>query len=229
MPQQEIKLYRYSGACSFAPHVLLRHLGVPFHDVVMRVGSDGLEPADGSLTHAEYLQIHPSGYVPALTVDGRAVTEMPAVLTMIAHLAPDREAGLRLLGKTDTDKVDVVHWMAWLSGTLHSVGFGTTMRPERFVGDKADAYPAVQAKGRSIIAASFERIDQKLRGKTYAVGDYLTVVDFNLYFFWRWGMMYDMPMAEKYPNWAKVLKRLEELEAIRKAMEVEGFDLYFGQ
>ena len=224
---QEIKLYRYDGACSFAPHALLRHLAVPFHDVKMKEGPNGVVPADGSFTRAEYLQIHPSGYVPALTVDGHAVTEAPAVLAMIARLAPDREQGLRLLGETDLEQAEVIHWMAWLSGTLHSQGFAMYWRPERFVKDKTDYYPAVKQRGAEIIKASFERIEKRLLGKSYAVGDHLTLADFNLYFFWGWGKQQGFSMDENYPNWGKVLKRVEELEGVRKAMEVEGFSLYF--
>ncbi|RYP22850.1 hypothetical protein DL765_001446 [Monosporascus sp. GIB2] len=223
----QVKLYRKDGACSFAPHALLRHLSIPFQDVPMRAGEDGYEAADGSFTHTEYLSINPTGYVPALAVDGEIVTEMPAVLTMIAHLAPDRERGLKLLGETSLEKSMVIHWLAWLSGTLHSLGFGGYWRPYRFVEDNAECYGAVKEKAMKVIKAGFERIDERLKGKTYALGDKPTVVDFNLYFFWRWGYEVGIPMEKEYHNFEKVLRKVEELDGLRKAVEEEGLSLYF--
>ena len=227
MPQ-EIKLYRMDGTCSFAPHALLRHLGVPFQEVKMTMGATGVESADGSLTRAEYIEkIHPGGHVPGLTVDGRPVSEMPAVMTQIALLAPDREAGLKLLGQTDLDRVEIAHWVTWLSGVLHGRGFNVLWRPDLFAGNKTEYYPVIKEKGTDVIAAAFERIDKKVKGKKYVVGDCLTIADFNLYFFWRWGSAVGMKMAELYPNYGNYLKGLEKLDAIKKTMEVEGFPLYF--
>lgn len=109
-------LYGADGSCALVPHMLLRELDVHFNRVRMHSGSDGLlEAADGSLSHTEYLKIHPSGYVPALSVDGFIITEMPAILHYIASLAPERE----LLGSKLMEKLRVEEWMTWLSGTLH--------------------------------------------------------------------------------------------------------------
>lgn len=261
MPQ--VKLYIGKGSCSLAPHALLRHLGVPFELVEMRLrpGSGGVEAADGSLTYAEYLRLNPTGFVPALIVtedgggEAEIVTEMPAVLTMIAHLAPSRAGVLReetgaqapLLGRTVRERVAVAHWMAWLSGTLHGAGFAPYWRPDRVAGDDESFHPAVKEQSMKVITAGFARIEEKLRGvkinnnnngggggtrsaRRYAVGDALTVVDFNLYFFWRWAGLADVPMdAARYPEYARVLRQLEvESEGLRETLRVEGFELFVG-
>ncbi|RYP76887.1 hypothetical protein DL771_001440 [Monosporascus sp. 5C6A] len=200
----QVKLYRKDGACSFAPHALLRHLSIPFQDVAMRAGENGYEAADGSFTHAEYLSINPTGYVPALAVEDEI-----------------------LLGETPLEKTTVIHWLSWLSGTLHSLGFGGYWRPNRFVEDNVECYGAVKEKAMKVIKAGFRRIDERLEGKTYALGDKPTVVDFNLYFFWRWGYEVGIPMEKEYHNFESVLRQVEKLEGLRQAVEEEGLGLYF--
>ncbi|KAF2623787.1 glutathione S-transferase [Macroventuria anomochaeta] len=222
----ELTLYRKDGACSFVPHALLRHLAIPFKAIVMREGPDGYEAADGSLTHAEYLNINPLGYVPVLIVDGEVITEMPAILTMIAHLAPDQEAGREMLGRTPLEKARVVEWMAWLSGSLHSLGFAAFWREYRFVEEHSECYPPVKEKGRKVIKQCFERIDKRLKGRNYAVGDAFTVVDFNLYLFWRWGNDIGFNMKERFPHYGLVLQNTEKLDSIRGAVREEGLSLY---
>ena len=82
----EIKLYRRDGACSFVPHALLNELNIPFTSILMDWDKSGVfAAADGSFTNEEYKEkIHPSGYVPALTVDDQVIIELPAILTYIA-------------------------------------------------------------------------------------------------------------------------------------------------
>ncbi|KAI0400905.1 glutathione S-transferase [Xylaria palmicola] len=226
----DITLYYVNGACSLAPHALLQHLGIPFKGVEMRLvpGDKGLEVADGSLSREEYRKINPAGYVPALVVDGEIITEQYAVLTMIALLSPDKDAGEALLGRDRWERVRVTEWVAWLSDTPHSQGWGAYLHPKRCVEDHEDMYPAVKAKGMKNIRYSYDLIDKRLEGKTYAVGEHLTVVDFFLYVLWGWaGRFAGIDMSKDYPAYGKVLKRLEAIEGIKKAMEVEKIKLYF--
>ncbi len=84
-----LTLYRANRSCSLVSHALLRHLSIPFTTILMKFGPEGIEAADGSLSHTDYLAIHPLGYVPALVIDGTTtITETPAILTYIASLAP---------------------------------------------------------------------------------------------------------------------------------------------
>lgn len=229
MPQ--ITLYHVNAACSFVPHALLHHLGIAFKAVEMkfRAGDNGLEAADGSLSNAEYRKINPAGYVPVLVVDGELVTEQFAVLTMIALLAGDKAAGEALLGGADPlARVRVVEWMAWLSDTLHSHGYGAFLHPQRFVEGRRDMYEVVKAKGLKTIEYSYALIEKRVADRTWAVGDHVTVVDFFLYVFWNWGgRLAGIDMGARYPAYGKLLRRVEAFEGVRKAMEEEGQKLYF--
>lgn len=87
-----LTLFRRNGACSFIPHVILNEIGVPFETIVLDFDKNTrLAAADGSFTHEQYQQIHPSGFVPALKVDGEVITELPAI-TNVRKLPGDRLA-----------------------------------------------------------------------------------------------------------------------------------------
>lgn len=225
-------LYQKAGACSLVPHALLYHLHVPFRAVPMAPDANGkFAAADGSFTHDEYVQrINPSGYVPALDIgDGTIITEMPALLSYIVNTAAasqQQQQHADLLGRTALEKAQVLQWLAWLSGTLHAQGFGALFRPVRFVGAREDVYPAVQDRGKDIIRTAFARIEKALTGKEHLVGDHLTVADFNVYVFYRWGVQIGFDMAGSYPEYTRVLRKVESLEGVKKAIEVEGLKFH---
>ncbi|KAF2239370.1 glutathione S-transferase [Viridothelium virens] len=217
-----ITLYRVNNACSLAPHILLRELQISFTPIRLVFGPDGLYAADGSLSSADYNKVNQNSQVPTLVVDGSVVTELPAILTCIADMAPDR----KLLGTTPMEKVRVYEWMNWLSGTMHGWAWGSVLRPARFVGDAEEMYETVRETGRKKIKACYERVESKMDGK-FAVGDRLTAVDFYLYVFWRWGSKHEFKVNEKYPKWRNVMMQVEKMDSVRKALEEEDQPLQF--
>ena len=92
-------LFESHGSCCFVPHALLNELDIPYESVLLTFKNGVMEAADGSFTHEQYKQINPSGFVPALKVDGQIVTELPAIVAYIAELRPDRQ----LLGTTPVE------------------------------------------------------------------------------------------------------------------------------
>ncbi|SPO01602.1 related to glutathione S-transferase GST-6.0 [Cephalotrichum gorgonifer] len=226
-----ITLYRADGACSLIPHTILTHFGIPFKAVPMVPSATDLTKgfryaaADGSLSHEEYLAIHPMGYVPALVVtsdsQSTVITEMPAVLSYISSLAPDQH----LLGETPLEKAKVLEWLSWLAGTLHGRAFGGLFRPARSTDNEA-AFEGIKSRGHELVKECFARIDEGLSGREFAVGDRLTAVDFNLYPFYRWATMHKFDL-ETYPAYTKHIKKLEALEGVQKAVAVEGRKLLF--
>ncbi len=77
-----MKLYYTPGACSLAPHILLREAGLDFE--LERVDLASKKTASG----ADFLAINPKGYVPALQLDsGELLTEIPALMLWIGDHA----------------------------------------------------------------------------------------------------------------------------------------------
>lgn len=79
-----IKLYYYPGACSLAPHIVLRELGLDFELVAVDLATKTTR--DG----ADFIHINPKGQVPALMLeDGSVLTEVPAIVQYLADRRPD--------------------------------------------------------------------------------------------------------------------------------------------
>lgn len=176
-----LTLYRKDGACSIAAHMLLLHLQIPFTAIPMVEGPDRLyQPAEGTnLNRADFLNISPMGYVPALTIDGdNTITELSAVLFYISSLAPERGT----TGHGPLEAAKVLQWMSWLSTTLNEYGFAGYWRPSRMVGFEAslEAEEAVRSEGGKTILKGFGILEGWLDGTGFAVGGHLTVVDFML-------------------------------------------------
>ncbi|RGP79313.1 hypothetical protein FLONG3_2542 [Fusarium longipes] len=219
----KLTLYRTNGSCSFVPHAILRHYKIPFNEIRLTPGPNGYEAADGSFTNAEYRAIHPRGYVPALAVDEGIITEMPAILSYISSLVPKEN----LLGTTPFQNAKALEWLAFLSGTLHGLGYGAFMRPGRF-SDDVSAHDGIRVRGKGLIHESFKRIDNGYKDSEFAVGQALTAVDFNVYVFGRWTREVDIDLRkEEYPFYYKHLERIEKLDGIREAVKAEGLALVF--
>ncbi|KAH8806133.1 glutathione S-transferase [Xylogone sp. PMI_703] len=210
MPSQAtpaLKLWYSPGACSFAPHVLLLEAGLDFQLVLSQVGS----------FTDEFMALNPKGRVPVLAMDDEVITEMPAVLTAISSLVPDR----KFLGQTTLETIRVYEWLNYLSGTLHGQGYGASFRPERYV-DDPKLYPIVQKKGLQTIKECYTVIENKLTaaGSEYAVGNSFTIVDPFLLVLYRWASRLDIDMEADYPRYATWANRHWKRESVISALKV---------
>jgi glutathione S-transferase len=205
-----VKFYYAPGACSLAPHILLRETGVTFEAIANKVDGTGTTFIEGFAT------INPKMRVPVITIDQDTITESPAVLTAIARLAPE----MYLIGRTPLDTLRVYEWMNWISGTLHGQGFGALFRPERYSDDPA-AFNGIQEKGRKHVGNCFDEIEGRLDG-IHAVGGVFTAVDPYLFVFYRWGNDVGFDMKGKYPRYTALVLNLVKRPAVRATLKAEN-------
>jgi glutathione S-transferase len=104
-----LTLYFAPGSSSFAVHIALHEIGVPFEGKPMSFkGNDLRAPA--------YLALNPEGKVPTLVIDGRPLTEVAAILYYLAKRFPDAE----LLPRNDIEAdAQALSWMSFAASTLH--------------------------------------------------------------------------------------------------------------
>lgn len=217
-----ITLYQLNGTCANAAHALLPELSIPSTRIRMIRDDSGLFTSfDGSFEHDRYKQnVHHMGLVPALVVNGKTLTENPAVLTYIASLRPER----KMAGANGWQRAKVLEWMAWLSGTLHGAGVGAFLRPYRFTDDEV-AFPGIKKKALEKVLGCLDTIERGVEGK-YAVGDGVTVVDFFLHVIWRWTGNMGVE-REKFTRFREVAKNVERMEGVRRALIEEEMPLEF--
>src|ERR1700709_372207 len=104
-----LTLYFAPGASSFAVHIALYEIGVPFEARSMSFKANDMQsPA--------YLAINPEGKVPTLVIDGRPLTEVAGILYYLARKYPKAE----LLPVNDAEnEARAISWMSFIASTLH--------------------------------------------------------------------------------------------------------------
>ncbi|KAJ9607372.1 hypothetical protein H2200_008445 [Cladophialophora chaetospira] len=205
----KLKLWYTPIACSFAPHALLLEAGLDFQMIPLELGK----------YTAEFMTLNPKGRVPVLAMDDEVITEMPAILTAISSLVPERQ----LMGRTTLETIRAYEWINYLSGTLHGQGYGARFRPDRYIHDPA-LHPQVRQRGLETIKECFAFIESKLReaGTAYLVGDGFTAVDPFLFVLYRWGVQEKLDMHSDYPYLEAWANRLLERKCVVDALKVHN-------
>jgi glutathione S-transferase len=207
-------LHASPGSCSLAPHIVLEDIGKPFK--LAMISTDR-----GDARTAEFKQINPKGRVPVL-VDGEfQLTEAPAILLHLAQTAP----GIGLMPGGQDGLIRAIEWFNWLSGTVHSVAIRMIWRAEYFTND-ASQLDAITSKGFDHLTMAHEMIEDRMRARTWVVGDAYSVVDPYLLVFYRWGNRMKIDMRAKYPAWSEHALRMAERAAVTRALTTEGISLW---
>lgn len=210
-----IELYYYPSNASFAPHVLLHELGVPFQlRLVDRDKDEHKSP--------EFLRINPNGLLPALRDTRHGELVMFETAAILLHLA-DTHPDARLLPPLGSpERAQAYKWLMWLTNTLQPTVI-TYYYPDRFVAPGNTAGSAevkAQAQIRAaaqldLLAAEFER-----HGGPFLLGEQFSALDPFAFMLCRWTRNFSDP-ARSRPALAAFLERMAQRPALLRAIETE--------
>jgi glutathione S-transferase len=203
-------LYYAPTACSIAPHIALEEIGAKFD-------TRRIDLATGQQSSPEFLKVNPAGRVPVLIVDGRAITEVPALLTYIAGLRSD--AGLIPASGT-LELARCFEWLGFLSSSLH-VAYAQFRRPARFVSEGSPCWDEVSEQGRSNTIRLYREVEHRLGG-AWAAGDAYSIADIYLFPFYTWAWRLELDMASECPKWTALFERMNARPAVQRALQREG-------
>jgi glutathione S-transferase len=186
----------------FSPGASSMATHIALHEVGAEFEARPVVLRDGALRTAEFLALNPDGKVPTLSIDGRILTEVAGTLFWLARRYPEA----RLLPANDIEaEAQVVSWMSFIAATVH---------PARRV-------------GVARLLEVFTVAEQKLGGRTWAVGDY-SIADIHLFrLFWRW-MNSGGPAPGALPGMRAHYERMMNRPAVQRVLEIEsaiGYDL----
>jgi glutathione S-transferase len=212
MPQQEppMILYYAPTACSIAPHIALEEIGAEFE-------ARRIDLAKGEQTSPEFLEVNPFGRVPAMIIDGRVVTEVPALLTYVASLEPEAE----LIPPPGTLAfARCFEWLGFLSSSLH-VAYAQFRRPARFIAEGSPCWDAVSEQGRVSTIRFYREVEDRL-GDIWAAGDAYSIADIYLFPFYTWAWRLELDMPADFPKWTALFEQLKARPAVQRALEREA-------
>ncbi|MEO6677333.1 MAG: glutathione transferase GstA [Pseudomonas sp.] len=198
-----MKLYYAPQACSMAPHIVLRELGLPF--VLIRVDNSTKQTATGD----DFLAINPKGYVAALQLDdGQVLTEGPAILQYLADLRPE----LNLAPANGTfERVRLQEWLNFVSTEIHG-GLGWLFNPQ---------FPdEVKTQIKAKLFKRFVVLSQTLARQDYLMAEGFSVVDAYLFTVLRWTSVFGIDLNQ-WPALAGFQARVEARPAVKAALAAE--------
>lgn len=199
-----MKLYYTPGACSLAPHIVLRETGQPVELEKVNLGKK--VTAGGK----DYRQINPKGSVPALELDdGQVLTEVAVLVQYIADRKPD--AGLAPKSGT-LERYRLMEWLNFISSEVHKT-FGPLFNPAA-----ATEWKEAQVK---LLAVRFDYLAEKLAGRPYLMGDRFTVADAYLFTVLNWTAFAKIDL-EPWPVLREFMARVAARPAVTEAMKAEG-------
>jgi glutathione S-transferase len=198
-----MKLYYAAGACSFAPHLLLRETGQTFElesvDLVTHIAAES----------GDFYAVSPRGMVPVLELDsGERITEQAVIAQYTCDLA----------GRTDLmpaagtmARVRVQEWQNFIATEIHKT-FSILWKP-------IDA--EMRALVISIIKQKLAHVSAHLAGREYLVGERFTAADAYLFAIAHWSKLFDMDL-KAFPDLHAYLKRIADRPIVRETLAAEG-------
>jgi len=212
-----IQLHYYPSNASFAPHVLLREIGVPFELLTV----DRQQAAHKS---PAYLKLNPNGLIPVL-VDRRdggdlVLYETAAICLHLVDTHP--QAGLAPAVGT-AERAHFYKWLVWLSATLQSALI-TYFYPDRCVdAGNRDGAQQVMEHARAAIGGLLGQIDTQLasHGGPWLLGERYSALDPYAFMLCRWTRGFSTKPARDFTHIGPYLGRVLARPAVAKAVEVE--------
>lgn len=201
-----MKLYYSPGACSLAPHIVLREADRHFD--LERVDLETHRTASGR----DYMKITRKGDVPVLELDGAGgelLTEAEVVLQYIADLNPEAH----LIPPNGTfARYHAQEWLAFIARELDKE-LGLLFEP--------DIPSSLQAKHRGKINERMLYIQDVLVDRAFLMGESFTVCDAYLFVMLQWCEKLGLEL-QLWPNLDDYESRIARRPAVEAALSAEG-------
>ena len=199
-----MKLYYSPGACSMAPHIVLREAGFKFD--LVKVDIPNKKTADGG----DFWMVNPKGYVPALQLDnGEVLTEVGVICQYLADQKP--ESGLAPEFGT-MERYHLMETLNFCSSEVHKQ-IGALFNPKMT--------PEMKEVQLGVIERRLNALEKLLEGKQYAMGDKFSVADAYLFNVLSWAKMHNIDLA-KWPNIGGFMAGVGARPAVRETLKAEG-------
>ena len=198
-----MKLYYTPSACSQAPHIALRELGLEVETVKVDLAKHTLP--DGS----DFRAINPKGYVPVLELDdGTRLTEANVLLQYIADQRPGT-----LAPKFGTlERWKLMEWLGFIATEVHK-GFGPLWNPQT----------PTEVRERTVQALGnrFTLISQTLAKQPFLTGQAFTIADIYLFVVSNWAHYHKVDL-KPWPALTAFQARVAARPAVQATFTAEG-------
>jgi glutathione S-transferase len=202
--ESDMKLYFSPGACSMAPHIVLREARFTFDLEKVDLAKKQTESGE------DFNKINPKGYVPAIRLeDGQILTEAAVILQCLADKKP--EAGLAPKPET-MERYRLMEWLNFVASELHKQ-IGPLFNP-KVTGEWKESQ-------LDLLGKRFDYLSERLSGRQYLMGDQFTVADAYLFTVLNWTNYLKLDLG-KWPALRDYMVRVAARPAVKDTMKAEG-------
>lgn len=199
-----MKLYYSPGACSMAPHIVMRELGQ--EPELVRVDLAAKKTVDGS----DFKAINSKGYVPTIELkDGGVLTEVATILQYLV----DQDGKSKLLPKFGSlERYRAMETLNFVSSELHK-GIGGLFNPAM----PEDGKAAIKSR----VAVRLGYVNDLLGKQQYMGGNEFTAPDAYAFTVLGWTAHVGIDLAP-YPNIQAYMGRVGARPAVQATLKAEG-------
>ena len=178
---------------------MLEEVGAPYETRILDYGT--------TMKGDEYLAINPMGKVPAISHNGKVVTEVAAICCYLADAFPDAN-----LAPAPEERADYYRWIFFCSGPLEAAFTNKSQ------GWDAPDQQAMLGYGNYELTIS--TLENALTGKQYIAGDRFTAAD--LFVGAMIGFMLQFNLLEPRPVFTDYVARVTDRDAYRRAKQIDA-------
>lgn len=206
------KLFYYPRNASWAPHLILKELGVEYElGLVDRKANEQKSK--------EYLALNPSGRIPTLVHGEKVIFESAAIALYLCeqhpskNLVPPLNSPLRPL---------CYQWLFYLTATLQAEMM-VCIYPEKHTTHTDQASNIRDSQEQRIIKI-FGILDKQIGDNQFLLGDKISICDYFLFMMCHWGRGLKKPPLS-FTSLCRCLKALAARPTFQKVSAIEDIDM----
>ncbi|QUY37527.1 glutathione transferase GstA [Acinetobacter junii] len=199
-----MKLFYSPNACSLAPHIVLRELGLPFDLIKVDLQQHLTELGE------DFYRLNKKGQVPVLQLeDGSFLTEG----AVISQFLVDQFERKDLLPEINTvERYQTLSWMNFIAAEIHKAY--SPFFHESYGEDSKTIFSTILNK-------HYAWIDQQLDGQNYLMGSNFTIADIYLFVVTRWADFIGLDL-EHFIHLTAFMQRIAHRQTVQDAIAAEA-------
>lgn len=199
-----MKLFYSPNACSLAPHIVLRELGLPFDLIKVDLQQHLTELGE------DFYLLNKKGQVPVLQLeDGSFLTEGAVISQFLVDQFERRD----LLAEINTvERYHTLSWMNFIAAEIHKAY--SPFFHESYGEDSKTIFSTILNK-------HYAWVDQQLDGQNYLMGSNFTIADIYLFVVTRWADFIGLDLGH-FIHLTAFMQRIARRQTVQDAIAAEA-------
>lgn len=203
-----LKFYYSTVTGSTATHIALVESGLPFTPVEVSWSRN--------VNVDELLKVNPLNVVPAVTIDGKPITQTIAIMEYIADNSPQAKL---LAAPGSVERAETMSWLSFCSSDFQK-SFAPLFRIRGKWMISEEAKTEIKAKTLADIHTYLEHIEKNLANKDFITGKNFTIADCLLFINLGFTKFVEID-TKQYKNVQAFMKRVLARPAVQKVLKEE--------